>query len=300
MAHKRGNELKFRKYVVCRKCHNIYYMAQCLEGHGSTQISKHCSFQPLPVHPHRSMRSTCGTLLLKTVELAGGRTYLYPFLSYCYVGLDHSLQLLLDRPDFFNQCEQWRSRSPKDGMLYDVYDGKIWKDFQSYNGRSFLSEQLNFGLRMNVDFFQPYKHIQYSLGAIYVTIFNLPRGMRSKPESTLLVRLIPGPHEPRHDMNTFMEPFVVDLLRFWDGVELNVPFLQCRKLIRCALLCVACDIPAGRKVWGVLSHNSHLGCSRCLKQFTGTVGSMNFSGFALIETIGLLDQELDMHRMHLV
>ena len=103
--------------------------------------------------------------------------------------------------------------------------------------------------------------------------------MRSKPENTLLVGLIPGPHEPRHDMNTFMEPFVVDLLRFWDGVELNVPFLQCRKLIRCALLCVACDIPAGRKVCGFLSHNSPLGCSRCLKQFTGTVGSMNFSGF---------------------
>ena len=185
MAHKRGNELKFRKYVVCRKCHNIYYMAQCLEGHGSTQISKRCSFQPFPLHPHRSMQSTCGTLLLKTVELAGGRTYLYPFLSYCYVGLDHSLQLLLDRPDFFNQCEQWRSRSPKDGMLYDVYNGKVWKDFQSYGGRSFLSEQLNFGLMMNVDFFQPYKHIRYSLGAIYVTIFNLPRGMRSKPENTV-------------------------------------------------------------------------------------------------------------------
>ena len=106
MANKRGNELKFRNYVVCRKCHNIYYMAQCLEGHGSTQISKHCSFQPLPLHPHHSMQSTCGILLLKTVELAGGRTYLYPFLLYCYVGLDHSLQLLLDGPDFFNQCEQ--------------------------------------------------------------------------------------------------------------------------------------------------------------------------------------------------
>ena len=80
-------------------------------------------------------------------------------------------------------------------------------------------------------------------------------------------------------MNTFLEPFVVDLLRFLDGVELNVSFLQCRKLIRYALLCIACDIPAGRKVCGFLSHNAHFGCSRCLKQFTGTVGSMNFSGF---------------------
>lgn len=79
--------------------------------------------------------------------------------------------------------------------------------------------------------------------------------------------------------NTFMEPFVIDLLRFWSGVELNVESLGCRKLIRCALLCVACDIPAGRKVCGFLGHNVHLGCSRCLNFFSGTVGSMNFAGF---------------------
>ena len=73
-----------------------------------------------------------------------------------------------------------------------------------------------------------------------------------------------------------MEPFVVDLLRFWSGMELNVASLGYKKLIHCALLCVACYIPAGRKVCGFLGHNAHLGCSRC---FTGTVGSMNFSGF---------------------
>lgn len=76
-----------------------------------------------------------------------------------------------------------------------------------------------------------------------------------------------------------MEPFVEDLLNFWSGIELNVASLGCRRLIRCALLCVACDIPAGRKVCGFLGHNARLGCSRCFKIFTGTVGSMNFSGF---------------------
>ena len=240
-------------------------MAECIEGHGSTQISKHCAFKAFPLHPHHSRRSSCGTLLLKTVELAGGRTYLYPFLSYYYVGLDQSLQLLLNQTDFVNQCEQWRSVRPRDGMLYDVYDGHLWKEFQCYSDHPFLSEQLNFGLMMNMDIFQPFKHIQYSLGAIYIiTIFNLPRGIRSK-QNTILVGLIPGPHEPRHDINTFLEPFVSDLLRFWCGVELNVASGGCRKLIRCALLCVACDIPAGRKVCGFLSHNAHLGCSRCLQ-----------------------------------
>ena len=39
-------------------------------------------------------------------------------------------------------------------MLYDVYDEKVWKDFQSYGGRSFLFEQR---------IFQPYENIRYSL-----------------------------------------------------------------------------------------------------------------------------------------
>ena len=52
-----------------------------------------------------------------------------------------------------------------------------------------------------------------------------------------------------------------------------------KKKIRSALLCVACDLPAGRKVCGFLGHNASLGCSCCLKAFPGTVGSMDFSGF---------------------
>ena len=164
-------------------------------------------------------------------------------------------------------------------MFCDVYDGKVWRDFQFYNGRPFLCEEGNFAAMMNMDFFQPYKHVKYSMGAIYITILNLPRGSRSKQENTILVGLIPGPHEPRLDINTSLEPFVDDLLRFWDGVELNVASLGCRKLIRCALVCVACDTPAGRKVCGFLGHTAHLGCSRCFKKFSGTVGEMSFSGF---------------------
>ena len=49
--------------------------------------------------------------------------------------------------------------------------------------------------------------------------------------------------------------------------------------IRCALMCVSCDILAGRKIWGFLGHSAHLGSSKCLKEFSGTVGSMDYSGF---------------------
>ena len=93
-----------------------------------------------------------------------------------------------------------------------------------------------------------------------------------------LYRAKPGPHEPKHDINSFLAPLVSELKQFWSGVELNV-FLMGMKKIRCALLCVACDLPAGRKVCGFLSHNAHFGCYRCWKKFRGSVGSMDFSGF---------------------
>ena len=132
---------------------------------------------------------------------------------------------------------------------------------------------------LNMDFFQPYKHVQYSVGAIYLTILNLPRGMRNKTDNVILIGLIPGPHEPQRDINSFLEPFVDELLRFWGGIELNVHSFTERKCIRSALLCVACDLPAGRKTCGFLSFSARFGCSRCWKKFSGTVGNMDYSGF---------------------
>lgn len=42
---------------------------------------------------------------------------------------------------------------------------------------------------------------------------------------------------------------------------------QLSKTIRLALTCVACDIPASRKVCGFLGHRAKLGCNKCYKAF---------------------------------
>lgn len=41
-----------------------------------------------------------------------------------------------------------------------------------------FTSQRNYGIMLNVDWFQPFKHTNYSVGAIYVTILNLPRAER--------------------------------------------------------------------------------------------------------------------------
>ena len=60
---------------------------------------------------------------------------------------------MFDRPNFFNNCEKWRSRLVPSGHLYDVYDGQMWQKFLCYNGKPFLSEPGYLVLILNFDFF---------------------------------------------------------------------------------------------------------------------------------------------------
>lgn len=165
--------------------------------------------------------------------------------------------------------------------LEDVYDGKVWKDYQYLNSTPFLASPHNLGLMMNVDWFNPYKHSPYSLGAIYLVVLNLPRSERFKIENLLLIGIIPGPSEPPLNINTYLEPLVDELNQlFVEGM-----YIQSRSqtvLLKAALLLVSCDIPAVRKVCGFLGHAAKLGCSKCLKSFhhSGGFGSrMLYSGF---------------------
>ena len=271
----------FQRLVVCRKCHSLYKNSDCKEkSRFNTQYSsKKCAFKAHPSHPHATMRLPCDTLLLKTVELSDRKTYLYPYLVYCYLGPHISLQSMFERPTFFKDCEHWKHRTNVGVEMRDVYDGNLWKEFISYSNEPFLSEEGNLGLILNYDHFQPYEHISYSLGAIYMSVLNLPRKIRYKRENMILVGLIPGPHEPQKNINTFLQPLVEDLRRLWKGVNMNIPSIKAVKNIRCALLCVACDIPAGRKICGFLGHSAKLGCARCLKEFPGGVGNKDYSGF---------------------
>ena len=86
--------------------------------------------------------------------------------------------------------------------LGDIYDGRIWYDFNSDAGCRFLCGPMAYLVTLNVDWFQPFIHTQYSVGAMYLTIQNLPRNVRCKEENVILVGVIPGPSEPQLAMNS--------------------------------------------------------------------------------------------------
>ena len=137
---------------------------------------------------------------------------------------------------------------------------------------------------LNVDWMQPFEHTPYSVGVMYLVLMNLPRSERFKRENIFLVGLIPGPSEPRHNINSFLTPLVDEFLLLWEeGVQLrHSGSLLLPECFKAALLCVACDMPGSRKVCGFTSHNSAKhGCNKCTKEFhTAGIGApTDYSGF---------------------
>ena len=67
------------------------------------------------------------------------------------------------------------------------------------DGKPFLSSEdiVGIGLVLNVDWFQSFKHTTYLVGAVYLTIMNLPRAVRFKRKNVILVGILPGPSEPK-------------------------------------------------------------------------------------------------------
>jgi len=132
------------------------------------------------------------------------------------------------------------------------------------------------GFLINIDWFQPYKRIAYSVGVIYAVIANLPRNIRYKDENVIIIGVIPAPKEPKKHVNSYLEPLVSELLELSKGLGFTTSVG--RQFILGALVCLSADIPATRKAAGFVSHNALKG-SQYLKQIPMSGDHIDYSGF---------------------
>ena len=271
----------FISFVVCPSCDSIYEYSDCIQlGSDGKQESKLCTHVGFPNHPQSSRRTPCGALLLKKVRTKKGFV-LAPIKVYPYKSLRESIEHLAKRNGFLASCEKWRDRTSYDGYFSDIFDGAVWRTFNDSNdGYKFLTSPHCYLLTLNVDWFEPFERGVYSVGAIYLTIQNLPRHEWYKPENIIIVGIFPGPKEPKKCINSYLTPLVLELKEAWSIGFSTVAAQNIPVCIKLALTCVACDIPASRKVCGFLSHNATLGCNKCLKRFDVQFGKpTNFSGY---------------------
>ena len=115
----------------------------------------------------------------------------------------------------------------------------------------FFNKVRNCGLILNVDWFEPFKHLNsFTVGAIYLVILNLSRHLQFKEENVILVRIIPDLAKVPHT-NSCLSPLIRELNEAWvNGFHLHSSTLRNVESFHLALLCVGCDIPTRRKICG--------------------------------------------------
>ena len=119
-------------------CHSIYdYDACSLAGDGRTNEVKRCQHVAYPNHPHSYFRKQCKQPLMKICK-SKSTTFLRPFKIYCHQNIIKSLRMLLGRPNFLQNCEQWRQREINTELLGDIYDGKVWKEVSGLYRQTFF------------------------------------------------------------------------------------------------------------------------------------------------------------------
>ena len=252
-----NDSMYFRTYAWCSACSSIYLPEQLCVG--NQPHVKACTNIPYPRHPKNLGRRACRNVV-GDVTKVNGKSVFHPKVPYYYRSVLDQLADMFARPTFEKQIEHWRTRDQIDGCLSDVYDGDVWT-----NNQRFFSKDRSLAFMLNVDWFQPYERTQYSCGAVYLCILNLPRHLRYKKENMVLVSLLPGDKEKIQDLNELLQPLIDELLILHDGCLLDVEGHDAGLLVYGKLLCISCDLPAARKLVGIKSAN-HC-CSKCHKVF---------------------------------
>jgi hypothetical protein len=287
----------FIGYVCCKNCHKLHqlhdsytYPRGATEVSSKNTVTKYCDGTLLQNHRLVKHR-ICGAPLLRIARaLDGEQRDLVPYLTYAYRPVQDRLFELLNRPGFEDLCERWRHRDVPDGHFGDIMDGSVWRDFGSVlhyddDGKPvhdkhhqqerlpFLDVAGNYALSIFVDWFQPWRRVQYSVGVLCACILNLPREERHKKENIFLIGIFPGGTEKNLSLNPLLEPFKDEMLKLHPkrGVTMSThKFPKGRKVHAVCMLAV-CDLPAAKKVSGFVGHNGDRGCSRCDKLWSSEI-----------------------------
>ena len=112
------------------------------------------SYVEFPNHPKKRRRSACGATLMKKVKY-GAAYKLVPVKMFLYNSVIEALKGIIRRNGFLQQCNAWKEYAQSGGMLSDIMDGRVWKQFRFYNNRPFLDAPNNLCFALNIDWFNP-------------------------------------------------------------------------------------------------------------------------------------------------
>ena len=281
-----GLAQQFTRYVTCQdpSCCATYSFEETytIDRHGN-KIPKVCSASSY----RYGQEQTCGKPLLEYKYSGTGTRILVPIKTFVWHSISDQIEEKLKRPGVEDACQQWRKETVPDNVRKDIYSGRIWKELQTKH--KYFSSDYELDLQYNVDWWQPHKHSNKSIGVMYLAIANLPREIRYKRENLIIAGLIPS-LDFCDGNTTKTEPQSLSPFQKYLSDELKALGTHGAKIetykhpegiqMKAVLLMNASDSPAARKSSGFLAHSALLGCPRCLKVFKGKVGDKYYGGFS--------------------
>src|SRR6266498_2519036 len=110
-----------KTYAVCLSCSTLYNVTEVV-----AEEEFKCTHVEFPM---KSMGKSCGMELTMQVPLTSGNKR-RPKLLFPLPNLKIQINSLYQRPEFKQQLRKWTGRHVDNGMLADIYDGKIWNGIE--------------------------------------------------------------------------------------------------------------------------------------------------------------------------
>ena len=92
-----------------------------------------------------------------------------------------------------------------------------------------------------------------------MAIVNLPREVGFKWQNIIVYGVIPGPSEPKFNINSYLKPIVDELEKGWEGIMLKDSGFLRKNLYKFSLVCLSSDIPATRTCGGFIGFSAKKG-----------------------------------------
>ena len=148
-----------------------------------------------PVFIKNSQGKECGNSLMKSLVTCSKRSYsLYPKKVFSYRSIKPGLEELFSGKVFREFLFEEPNRSI--GRMSDIYDGRLWKEFRDPESQqNFFTDKRHLGVMLNLDWFNPYKNKELSVGVLYLSRLDLQRTEIFKFENSLIVGIIHSPKE---------------------------------------------------------------------------------------------------------
>ncbi|KAL3638092.1 hypothetical protein CASFOL_018105 [Castilleja foliolosa] len=133
-----------------------------------------------------------------------------------YIPLTPRLQRLYASPATAHDMRWHAEHVTEENVMNHPSDSEAWKLFNQTHSE-FAMETRNVRLGLCTDGFQPFGSYgaQYSSWPVVVTPYNLPPWMCMKAQFMFLTVLVPGPANPKHNLDVFLQPLIRELNELW-------------------------------------------------------------------------------------